>query len=1216
MADCRVKYSTNIINDIYEISGVGRTSAKIIKGNEILFPIGGLDGNNKRLLTKNNTYNWANSVANKINSKYNSSAYGVIATVDNTNSTKGTLLHITIPKLLIDAIEVNNDQRAKETLLKDMQSRDVEGNQKFNEEGDVYFQNVSSGQPDSKLKSLLLEFCKKNGIKVDFIESLLTRFGNDYTAVYESLNKTISIAKSKEGLDTLPEEVGHAILEGLGGSHVLVSRLYHLISKTDYKSKLDPEYQDIISDESTLIKEYAGQLVGQSILKTYKGDVQIKSIIDRIIDLFLNLFKNSSQTELNNIKNEIDKITSSLSKRVLSGDKLSFVTPINPSTFYQINKPVYDEKYTKHLRLLQRRVKTLELRLKSLKSDSDNYKATHSEIEALKTDISDFKKTGDIDVLFKVGKAALAAAKEYIIKLETDKIKLTADKSDDWEYTEYIISTFKDFKGLREEAGELEDRLLSVSKKIVEDLVNSSKSTKESISYEDIESQKSDINRFTMGTGALVDLGDYLARTIGSLIKAAQNKISTFQKSLADNIKTETDLLRSWAKSNGISEDEMYDVFIQEGKNTTHLTKEYSSEWYSDVNKAYKAKDYIWIRNNSVKRTVDGKEVLIPVNKNKYTNPNYTKIQSTPELKRFYEFYNKNITEAFDKLPINSRVDFIPNVFSQTLSDIIKTAPTVGSKLKDGISAFTEVNVKTNKQGDFIDNEEVHQDVIPFQYLKSIDSSKKSRNLADVLYKFGAFAESHEQLSDVLPKARLLQKHIQKKEYVKSSDPNSAISGLNTNLNSMVSKVIDMQLKDKKNISELKLPLGGVYDEKGKRIGDKYILGSDVIDFGLRYNSVLRIGLNPLNAAVNVLVGDIGNIIESFGNRFYGFKDLKKATDIYSSQRLSEKSKLRNVMNILNPLQEMEDYQHSEDLKFKKKIDIDKAKNFMYAPQRMGEDFLQTRTMVAIMLKNKIPGTNVSIWEAINEDGSLKKEYSNNFKTEQEYKDFLNRLTDKIQRVNQMIHGRYSERDAATIQQSVLWRMIFQFKKWIPAALEQRFGKSQFDVRLETDIEGRWRTAFRLFTRVYLERSASALKAGNMTETEIYNMRKNLAELVIVAGVILSTIGLGWNDDDKRKRNPYYKMAMSLLDRVSGDLTFFAKPSEANRLAKSPISLSRTVDDLLKVFQTIPYALSDKVDSRKTTLPERIIKLTPGAKPIKETFDFFNDEKYKQYAGQ
>jgi len=1213
--DCRLKYSKDITDDIYSIVGIDRTSAKLIKGNEILLPVGGIDNSNNRLKTKNNTYKWATSVAKSINDRYQSSLYGTVVTVDNTSSEKGTLLHITIPKLLIDAIEVKNDQREMETLRKDMEKRDLEGNQKFNEEGDVYFQTGSTGtQPDAALKTLLLEFCKKNGVKVEFIDDLLTKHGNDYTAVYDVLNKTISVAKGRESLDTLPEEVGHALLEGLGDNHVLVSRLYKLISGYNYKSQLDPEYLEAYhGNEAMMIKEYAGQALGEAITKSFKGDTQIKTILDRIIDLLLSLFRKSSSSELSNIKTEIDKITSTLANKVLSGEKIDFVTPINPSKFYQVNKPVYDEKYTKHLRLLQRRVRVLELRLKNIKDkESANYKRTHTEIEALKTEIASFKKTGDVDILFKIGTSALEAAKDYIIKLETGAVQLTADKSDDWEYTEYIISTFKDFKGLRETAGELEDRLLTVSKNIVKDLVNSHKAEKNDLDYEDIMNQKSDINRFTMGTGALVDLGDYLARTIGSLIKAAQNKISTFQKKLADDIKVETDLVRKWAKANGVSEEDMFNIFIQQHGKSTSLTKIYNEQWYKDVKEAYKAKNFSWIENNSVK---DENGKLIPINKKKYLNPNYTKIQSTPELKRFYEFYNKNISEAFDKLPVSKQSDFIPNVFTQTLNDIIKTSPTITSKLKDGVSAFTEVSTSSFKEGDYSNDEDIDQDVIPFKYLKPIDSSKKSNNLAEVLYKFGAFAESHQQLSDVLPKARLLQKHIQKKKYQKSSDPHTTIAGLNTNLNHMVEKVIDMQLKGNKSLKELKLPVGGVYDENGKRVGDKFIHGSDVIDFGLRYNSLLRIGLNPLNATVNVIIGDIGNIIEGFGGRFYNMKNLKDATNIYSSQRLAKKSKLRNVMTILNPLQELEDYQHSEDLKFKKKIDIDKAKNYMYAPQRMGEDFLQTRTMIAIMLKTTIPGTKVPVWEALNEDGSLKKEYNNNFKSVEEYNNFLNSLTDKIQRVNQMIHGRYSERDAATIQQSVLWRMVFQFKKWIPAAIEQRLGKSQFDVRLETDIEGRWRTAYRLFTKSYLEKSLESLKTGNMTETEIYNMRKNLTELVIIAGVMLTVVGFGWDDDDKRSKDPSYKMAMTLLNRVSGDLLFFADPRQANRLVKSPVSLSNTVGDLLKVFETIPYALSSETDARKTSLPERIAKITPGAKPSKEVFDFFNEERYREYTG-
>ncbi|MCL5460337.1 hypothetical protein M3M33_16995, partial [Loigolactobacillus coryniformis] len=78
----------------------------------------------------------------------------------------------------------------------------------------------------------------------------------------------------------------------------------------------------------------------------------------------------------------------------------------------------------------------------------------------------------------------------------------------------------------------------------------------------------------------------------------------------------------------------------------------------------------------------------------------------------------------------------------------------------------------------------------------------------------------------------------------------------------------------------------------------------------------------------------------------------------------------------------------------------------------------------------------------VTSNGELTDKYTNASEDE------IQQLRDKIQRLNQKIHGRYTQKEAAAAQQNVVYRLVSQFRKWIPAAIENRVGEAQWDNRL------------------------------------------------------------------------------------------------------------------------------------------------------------------------
>lgn len=867
----------------------------------------------------------------------------------------------------------------------------------------------------------------------------------------------------------------------------------------------------------------------------------------------------------------------------------------------------FESKYKKQYVYFTRRLARLKQDLKSKPDQSEAAIKLQQEIDEISTKLEEAKTSHSKESYLELGTKLLDNIESYLTGLKSGKIKL---KIKDINYTREVLDIFDDFRGLSDRSKDLYDQLSPYIDKLTLEEINKYSTEDFEITREKLEEQNKDINRVRKGVGALSDLADYLGRTVGSIIKAAQNRISTKNKEITKEIQKEVDDLKEYSSKNEISGNKMYDPFIQTLNGTTVLTREFTSEYYEKRNKAFRNLDSTdialqkeartWLKENT---KYDENNKFVP-SKPEFFNENYKKIQETPELKKFYDFHQKITAEAKLKLPVAIGDNFIANIKSSVTTDILNGDKKLLAGLKEGLNNI--ISVKSFTEGQFVGDEDLVADVVPIKYVAKISADEKSRDLGENLLKFAAFANSYEEMSEVLPQVRLLQEEIKKKEYVKSSDPKKKVLGENSNIYKMVDDYIKIQVKGESKLEEGKLVLKKTYDEDGNVTGEKYVLASEIVDFGLKYNSLLRIGLNPINAVTNWLVGDIGNIIEGFGARFYTLRDLNTATNLFFKQNFNEKSVMNHLLEELNPLQELEDYENVDKVRIKGKFSGEGAKNIMYKPQQIGEKFLQTRTMLAIMLKDGL----------INSKGELTDEYKSLTAADKA------KLSDKIQRVNQSIHGRYSSRDAATLQQNVLFRAVSQFRKWIPAAIESRFGGYQYDNRLGADIEGRYSTAYRLLIKD-LKNTIEKLKTGNLTELEVYNMRKNLIEAVIMLGTILLYAGLKGGDDDKKRRaNPFVKFSLGQLDRVSGDLLFFLSPSEYNKMAQNAVPLSKTITDLLKVGSYVPYIFYDagkeevyqsgprKGESKFTS---RIGSLIPGWKPLGDAARIWNGVEFTEF---
>jgi hypothetical protein len=1176
MSNCRLHYSNQVREDIIKHYKVDETSAELVKPNIILLPIGGKGNNQDRLQSIKNTNEWALRIKKEIDKKYNSKLYGSQVRIDNNFNPRGTLVHIEIKSSLIDAFE----QRDNPMFQLDTVSK--------------------KNTLVSEVNGLLEEYVKQNNIRVDFLDSLRVA-GVEPTAVIDLVNNVIRVNTTKSDETTLPEELGHHLVAGLGNDHTLVKRALNLIGRMNYREELGQSYIEMYSnDDMKLKQEYLGKKISEALVGKTPDTVETENefklwdTIWKLIEKFVSLFKPNT-----NIESELNRLSSELANMIKTGAKVG--SPTITGQFFQLGKTLdIPKEYKRQYVYYKGQMNKLMRKQESLDKSSQEYRTLGIEIKTIQNAIKLLLEKGNKQEIINLSTDTLNDIEKYINKLAAVKAASNEPNYENMANTLTVLNVFMDWDVTASRARELRKSLSPYIKDF--GLSTAKEQIGENVTLDKLEDIEKDMHAVEMNFGTLSDVKNYLAKTIGLLIKAAQAAIEVATKKNYNSINDAVEKLKVYSKSVGIASDKIYDVFIQEyttfdkhgkEKTTTVMTMPYTSEFYKRLNATFskgedgKAERRSFATYNTITKEWTPKD-------GKYTNPNFTKIQSSPELKEFHEFYKSFVAEKAKALPIRLKEGFIPNIVDRSITDILKSDKTLMAKMKDSVNYILQA--EDFDSSDFVFDEELMKDTVPLKYLGSLSPDMKSNDLGQVLLKFANFTEHYEHMSEILPKTKLLQEMIKDNKFIKSTNNNVSISGENSNTNKMVDAFINMQIKGEMKKEELYAP---------------------AVDFALKYTSLLRIGLNPFNALTNVLIGNIGNLVEGFGGRFFSMKQLAAATSIFTTQNFKDDSKLNKLVELINPLMELEDYENMRKIAIGSSEYKEKIQSLMYAPQRLGEKQMQTSTMVAIMMHDKITkkdSTTISMWEAFDEEGNWKEsEIGYPLDT-----NMINKLTNKVQRVNQMIHGRYSSKDATVLSQYALFRAAFQFKKWIPAAIEARLGGEREDGRLGVKIRGRYRTYWRGIMNVIakIQGDIETLEKYKWDETDIYNMRKNALEAILILGTLL--MGAGF-DDDKLRKDPLYKFTMGQLDRVSGDLLFFYSPAQMTSTASNGVPMLKTLTDVMKVFgNTYMVATGQREPTVKSgrfkgenRITASIVNVTPIIKPIADVYRLNNKDPYR-----
>ncbi len=547
---------------------------------------------------------------------------------------------------------------------------------------------------------------------------------------------------------------------------------------------------------------------------------------------------------------------------------------------------------------------------------------------------------------------------------------------------------------------------------------------------------------------------------------------------------------------------------------------------------------------------------------------------------------------------------------------------------------------------------------VPIFYTSELDMSEQSFDLPYIIFKFYRMALNYKEKSKLVSSVEYF-KHALGKREVKVEGlvggKMKTVKGIETNAYKQFVSFIDMS----------------IYGISRKSLGSFKIFGKNVdadkvIDKLMQYTSVNLLSFNVIQGIANVNLGESLQLIESLAKEYVTPKNFNKAHWKYVSSipeiiRSIGERKPTNLISYLNRMF----YIMNEDELDKKFFENNKAVRLaetsaMFFLMHAGEHYMQTRFMLA-MLDNikaigkdgkvmKENGKELSLLDVMDfKDGKLVyKEGFDEFNTgwtEQDQFLFLYKLKGIFSR----LHGEYWQYAQPAIQQMALGRLALQFRKWIYPGIKRRFAIKHYNERLETYVEGNYRTFWRFIgmlvgdlkateviipglkeeyekERVYEGREAIKALLGKpnkseLSQHELANIKRTMLEIMFFIGcIILSRAlyailkGMDPDDDDGE-----WLLAFSTYQfyRLQAELGFYVLPGQTLNVLRSPAATMSTVQSLGKLLSqltTDPFARYERTRWKgELKIKKYAIDMIPTIRSVNKAIDVREQIKFFLY---
>lgn len=364
------------------------------------------------------------------------------------------------------------------------------------------------------------------------------------------------------------------------------------------------------------------------------------------------------------------------------------------------------------------------------------------------------------------------------------------------------------------------------------------------------------------------------------------------------------------------------------------------------------------------------------------------------------------------------------------------------------------------------------------------------------------------------------------------------------------------------------------------------IYGSKVGDAAIKLTELKALSYNPFSAIANLSFGMVSVLVHANGRLDFNKNDAMTAFSMMmgATKRAitfgtAESKTAEKILNLMDRLDIMGDLLDSDYGNFTRvKAAKDKWKQFIspYQMLRQSDYFVKGMTVVSMALSKKVTnpetGEQISLWEAMDDNanwrfGANPEWNSDNVEEQTDFRKFQNQAI----AVTKTIMGNQDSASPMMIKRKVLGRLVAQFRaSWMAEGAASRFEDERYDEQLGRDVKGRYRTygdlglfgslltlgRQALSTLVSIDPFTGKRKDGSvMSDVDIENMRKNLAEVAFFLGMAAAVLMLKYmgDDEDDPKKKKAMMMLINTLIRNRQDIAFYGSPEVFSSVTKNII---------------------------------------------------------------
>ena len=595
--------------------------------------------------------------------------------------------------------------------------------------------------------------------------------------------------------------------------------------------------------------------------------------------------------------------------------------------------------------------------------------------------------------------------------------------------------------------------------------------------------------------------------------------------------------------------------------------------------------------------------------KSKYANSKYTKIQSDPRLKRYYDFLIKSMNEGHDIIGAKNMYKNKWDKYSYILPSIRKEVLDRGIEqgyLKAGKDLIKDTFTITETNDDVGIYNDLSGDLVkqvPVYYTNLVDAKDVSKDIASSVYRFMNMAYKYKAKSKIVGEVMLFRHVMEQRGTLEVSS--SGMEQVNKVAEQLGIKLPVLKKGDSytfKHINEwIDTVMFGQTELKQEfNLFGKNLSATQIAGAVNKFTALNNLSFNLLQATNQYIMDNMSLLQEGIAGEFMTKKDLAWAKSKAYSEGMGMKdigefmpnTKLGKAMEFFDALVEVTDREGNRLVGNKARKALDSG-NLMVLQQAVEYQLSATR-MLALMknLEGKLKdkngnvikrnGKNANLYDLllIDEKGrmSLDPELSEDSFSRN---DFIHLLRGLGRRTNQ-VKGKF---DHGMINRTWYGKMINLFRSWVAPGIRRRYGHGGFtgstihtDEELGTVTQGYYISFANLVTESLSRNKLNVVKTyGEMTEMEQHNIKRALTELsaLIATAVLIGTLS-NLDDDEETWVSNFVLYQATRYQMEILQWTPVVGTKEALRILKSPTATARPIEDGIEIldqilFQEFPY---------------------------------------------